>query len=181
MTRFSAIIGGVIATVAACFALWFQGRKAGQIAQGAKSIIAKGKADADKVHGLEAAHDDQGVQDALQDAADKAKHVTGLIVILGLLALSWGPILGQEAPNCHARPAFCPAGWICIPTHCAAEDAAELFLLTSQVEALKLKARKGHFHLMGVTCGPAASLSVDSGQTTLAGTVSCAVGLTIAP
>lgn len=168
------------AMLVAGLALFFKGKRAGEVQAEADAIIARGKADAGKVHGLEAAHDDHGVQDALADAAAKARKVTGLIVALGLLWLAGGPILAGET-DCRSRPAWCAAGFVCLPTSCAADDAAELFLLTSQVEAMKKKANKGHFRLMGVTCGPAASLSVDAGQTTFAGTISCAVGLTIAP
>jgi hypothetical protein len=102
------------------------------------------------------------------------------IALLGALALAGAPILAAE-PECRARPAWCLPGYVCLPTACAAESAADLFLLSSEIEALKLKAPRHLFRLLGATCGPAASLEVDRGQTTFAGTISCAIGLTFAP
>jgi hypothetical protein len=184
-------LAALAAMLVAGVALFFKGKRAGEVQAESEAALILGKKEADEVHRMAREGDDEGVQKALADARAKARKVTGLIVALCVLWLSGGPILAGSKDvypedvnmetECSHRPDWCRPGFVCLPTACAADDAAKLFLLSSQVEALKLKAKRGHFHLMGATCGPAASLSVDSGQTTFAGTISCAVGLTITP
>lgn len=56
-----------------------------------------------------------------------------------------------QEPDCVTRPAWCPNGYVCQPTACAAEAAAQLRILTAELDAARARRwRRFHFDL---TCG----------------------------
>lgn len=99
------------------------------------------------------------------------------LAALALGCLAFMPLLAADPkPDCAARPTWCQPGYVCLPTACAAEAAAQLDLLTADVEALK----KRRIRKWACTLGPGAGvyLQIVSGKTTfdaapLAGAVVC--------
>jgi hypothetical protein len=80
--------------------------------------------------------------------------VTGLA--LALLAL---PALAADPkPDCSARVDWCRPGFVCVPTACAAESAAQLELLAAETESLRTRrARRWN-----CTLGPGAGVILQS-------------------
>ena len=90
-----------------------------------------------------------------------------------------GLILGHPGASLAAekkapRPDWCRPGWVCLPS----TEAAEMTVLLADLEADLAAARVKRQKAIGwaAVCGPAASLSVQDGETTFAGTVSCTLG-----
>lgn len=81
----------------------------------------------------------------------------------------------QPSSGVNSRPSWCQSGYICLPTKDAADLLIKVDYLQSQVDILKAKrlSRLGY----AAVCGPSASLQVDNGNTTLAGTLSCTIGV----
>jgi hypothetical protein len=69
------ILTGLVAAGAAGAALFFKGRRSGQLEAEADAAAERGRAGAAAVRRKAEAGDDQGVQDALQDAQDAARRV----------------------------------------------------------------------------------------------------------
>lgn len=182
MAKWKVWLTAIGAALVAGVAFFLRGKRVGDIDARVDAALGKGKADAAKVRKQAADGDDAGVQKALAEAAEKAKRMTGLVVLLmTATGVAWSDVPRGTSPDCATRPSWCQPGYVCVPTPCAAESAVQLILLTSEVEAFKVKAKRSHFRMLGATCGPAASVFVDSGDTTWAGTLSCAVGLTFMP
>ena len=72
------------------------------------------------------------------------------------------------------RPNWCQSGYVCLKTPAAADLLIRIEILEEQNAVLK--ARRARAFGWAAVCGPSASLSVEDGGTTFAGTLSCTVG-----
>jgi hypothetical protein len=101
-----------------------------------------------------AGKNDAEAQRLWQEQVRKGRRGKG-VLILPLLLLAGQ---ARAADACaETRPSFCPAGWVCVRTDCAVEDAIQKAELRQEVSDLKRKARRVHFDF---TCGLGAATVV---------------------
>jgi hypothetical protein len=60
-----------------------------------------------------------------------------VLVVTATLSIAAEPT--PATLDCATRPAWCLKGYVCVPTLCAANDAAQLELLSAEVESLAKK------------------------------------------
>lgn len=77
-------------------------------------------------------------------------------------AFAASPEVKNPEHDCADRPAWCQPGYVCLPTACAAESAAQLDLLTAETEALRAR----RVRRWACTLGPGAGvyLQVEKGK-----------------
>lgn len=97
------------------------------------------------------------------------------LLALSMGFLAFGSLCMAADPQPVERPDWCKPGFVCLSTKDSAALLIKVDMLEEQVGILKAN-RARHLGLAAV-CGPSASLSVDSGSTTLAGTLSCTIGI----
>ena len=61
------------------------------------------------------------------------------VCLLLAAALLHTSALAAPEPDCTTRPEWCPKGWYCAPTACAAEAAAQLTLLTAELDVCRTR------------------------------------------
>ena len=91
------------------------------------------------------------------------------VLLLGLLAhgsLIFGASSEGEKIkplDCETRPAWCERGYVCQPTACAAESAAQLGLLMAELDAARAR-RWRRFHA-DLACGAGVASALVAHQT----------------
>lgn len=88
----------------------------------------------------------------------------GCLLAAGLLHTSALAAAPPAKPDCETHPAWCATGYVCQPTACAAESAAQLHLLTVEVDILR--ARKERRWRCVIGAGGGIAYEVRDGGTT---------------
>jgi hypothetical protein len=81
-----------------------------------------------------------------------------IVAIAAVAAVVTATLAGAAEPDCAARPSWCQAGYVCVPTSCAASAAASLELLSAETEAL----RKKRIRKWACTLGPGAGVTLQA-------------------
>lgn len=90
--------------------------------------------------------------------------VSIILIALVVLLLAGLVAFGAE-PDCKARPSWCQPGYVCTPTWCAAEAAAQLYTLSAEVDFWK--ARRARWWNCTLGPGAGAFLQVHENAITL--------------
>ena len=107
------------------------------------------------------------------------KRLAALLIVAACFTALHTSALAADPADCKTRPSWCSPGFVCLPSACAAESAAQLGLLTAMLEnAQKLKPPRFHADL---TCGPGIGTALDKDFRLhiFPTTGSCVVGLAI--
>ncbi len=106
-----------------------------------------------------------------------------LIVALAVILLP--TILQSHAaaaePDCATRPAWCKPNWVCMPTACATDTAAQLLYLTAERDSFadRLKVSKGRRLHFDLTCGASGTLVLRDNELDFPAGPGCTAGFAI--
>lgn len=106
-----------------------------------------------------------------------------MIVLLAviLLPVSIQARAAPTEPDCATRPAWCKPGYVCLPTSCATDTAAQLLYLTAERNSFadRLKSAKGRRLHFDLTCGASGTLVIEDNEIDFPAGPGCAAGLAI--
>lgn len=99
---------------------------------------------------------------------------------IALLACLPSVMLAEE-PDCATRPQWCKPGYVCLPTSCATDTAAQLIYLTAERDSFadRLKVSKGRRIHFDLTCGASGTLVLQDNEFDFPAGPGCTAGLAI--